>query len=301
MAVNFELYNVFFVAANCGSLTKAAKNLFISQPALSQSIKQLEEQLGGRLFVRSSKGMTLTYEGKIMYEYVKQALLLLEIAENKFSELKELTIGEINIGAGDSISKYYLMDYIVNFRELYPQIKIMIKNRTSDKTLLLLKQGKIDMGFVNLPIDDKNVEIMPCKEVVDCFICNRATFNKITNKLTPEELLKYPLIMLENKSTSRRFVNAEFDMFGLKLDPMMELCSIDLIVDAVKRGVGIGCVTREYIDKELLKGEIFEVPLTFNLPKRSLGIITMKGAPLNFASYKFVELVIDKANLVPEK
>lgn len=294
MAVNFELYNVFYVTANCGSLTKAAKNLFISQPALSQSIKQLEEQLGGRLFIRSSKGMTLTYEGKIMYEYVKQALLLLEIAGNKFTQLKELVIGEINIGAGDSISKYFLMDHMIKFRDTYPDIKINVKNRTSDKTLLLLKQGKIDMGFVNLPIDDGTVEVMPCKEIIDCFVCNKETYNKIQGKkLTPEELIEYPLVMLEDKSTSRRFVNAEFAIFGLKLLPVMELCSIDLILDAVRKGAGIGCVTKQYIEKELGKGDIYEVPLSFDMPKRSLGIITMKGAPLNFASYKFVDLIMN--------
>jgi DNA-binding transcriptional LysR family regulator len=294
MAVNFELYNVFYVAANCGSLTKAAKNLFISQPALSQSIKQLEEQLGGRLFVRSSKGMTLTYEGKIMYEYVKQALLLLEIAENKFSQLKELAIGEINIGAGDSISKYFLMDYMVKFLEQYPKIKINVKNRTSDKTLLLLKQGKIDMGFVNLPIDDNNVEIMPVKEITDCFICGKTLFNKISGgKLVPEDISKYPLVMLENKTTSRQFVNEAFDTFGVRLEPVMELCSIDLIIDAVKKGAGIGCITREYAEKDFNKGEIYEVPTAFTLPRRSLAIITMKGAPLNFASYKFVDLIMN--------
>lgn len=295
MAVNFELYHVFYVAANCGSLTKASKNLFISQPALSQSIKQLEEQLGGRLFARSSKGMTLTYEGKIMYEYVKQALLLLEIAENKFTQLKELTIGEINIGAGDSISKFFLMDFMVKFIKKYPQIKINVKNRTSDKTLLLLKHGKIDMGFVNLPIDDRNVEITPCKEITDCFICNKETHSKIKDKrLTPEELVEFPLVMLENKTTSRRFVNAEFDSYNIKLEPVMELCSIDLITDAVIKGVGIGCVTKEYVIKELDKGMIYEVPLTMDMPKRSLGIVTMKGAPLNFASYKFVDMIINK-------
>lgn len=295
MAVNFELYHVFFVAANCGSLTKASKNLFISQPALSQSIKQLEEQLGGRLFVRSSKGMTLTYEGKIMYEYVKQALLLLEIAENKFSQLKELTIGEINIGAGDSISKFFLMEYMVDYIKKYPDIKINVKNRTSDKTLLLLKHGKIDMGFVNLPINDRNVEVTPCKEIVDCFVCNKEIYSKIKDKLlTPADLVKYPLVMLENKTTSRRFVNSEFDSYNIKLEPVMELCSIDLITDAVIKGVGIGCVTKEYVAKELDKGIIYEVPLTFNLPKRSLGIVTMKGAPLNFASCKFVDMILNK-------
>lgn len=292
MAVNFELYNVFYVAANCGSLTKAAKNLFISQPALSQSIKQLEEQLGGRLFIRSSKGMKLTSEGKVVYDYVKQALILLDMAETKFSQLKKLTIGEINIGAGDSISKFFLMNHMVKFSDKYPDIKILIKNRTSDKTVHLLKQGKIDMGFVNLPIDDKNVEIKKCKEVVDCFICNKNYFKKINKALTPEELLDFPLVMLEKKSTSRRFVDAELNKFGLKIEPKIELCSIDLIVDAVKRGAGIGCVTKEYVQKELTKGDFYEVPLNFMMPKRNLGVITMKGAPLNFASQKFAEMVL---------
>ncbi len=292
MAINFELYNVFYVTANCGSLTKAAKNLYISQPALSQSIKQLEEQLGGRLFVRSSKGMILTYEGKIMYEYVKQAILLLEIAENKFSQLKELAFGEIIIGAGDSISKFYLLDYIESFIAEYPDIRIKIKNRTSNKTLSLLKQGKIDMGFVNLPINDRNVEVTPCKEVSDCFVCNKNTFIKIKHKLSMEELSEYPLIMLERKSTSRKFVDSEFKKNGISVEPVVELCSIDLIIDSVVRGMGIGCVTKEYIVEEIASGRLYEVPLQVEMPRRSLGIVTMKGAPLNFASYKFVDMLL---------
>ena len=184
------------------------------------------------------------------------------------------------------------MDYIVKFLKKYPDIKINVKNRTSDKTLLLLKQGKIDMGFVNLPIDTSNVEITPVKEIVDCFICNKEYYGKIKGPLTPAELIKYPLVMLENKTKSRHFVNAEFLSYNLKFNPVLELCSIDLIIDAVLKGVGLGCITREYVEKDLNKGEIYEVPVTFELPRRSLGLITMKGAPLNFASMKFVDLIM---------
>lgn len=293
MMINLELYRVFYVVAKSGSLTKAKHELFISQPAVSQSIKQLETQLGGKLFIRTSKGMELTSEGKVMFDYVKQAYYLINIAEKKFSQMKALEFGEIRIGASDTVSKYYLSKYIRRFREKYKDINIRITNRTTDEMITLLKAGKIDLGFINNSgnINDTAIDLTPYLELGECFVCNKDYLTTIDHRLTAEELTARPLIMLESKSTSRKFIEDCIVARGGTVKPALELCSVDLIVEFAKNGMGIGCVTREFIEEELRNGELFEVPTDCILPRRSIALATMKGMPLNFAALKFVETI----------
>lgn len=293
MMINMELYRVFYVVAKSGSLTKAKHELFISQPAVSQAIKQLETQLGGRLFIRTSKGMELTSEGKMMYDYVKQAYYLINIAEKKFSQMKALEFGEVRIGASDTVAKYYLAKYIRRFREKYKDINIYITNRTTDEMITLLKAGKIDIGFINNSghINDSAIELTPYLELGECFVCNRQFLNTIDHRLTAEELTARPLIMLEGKSATRKFIEECIVARGGLVSPALELCSVDLIVEFAKNGMGIGCVTREFIEEELRRGELFEVPTECALPRRSIALATMKGVPLNFAALKFVETI----------
>ncbi len=293
MMINLELYRVFYVVAKSGSLTKAKHELFISQPAVSQAIKQLESQLGGRLFVRTSKGMELTSEGKVMFEYVKQAYYLINIAEKKFSQMKELEFGEVKIGASDTVAKYYLAKYIRRFREKYKDINIHITNRTTDEMITLLKAGKIDIGFINNSghINDSAIELTPYLELGECFVCSKEYLRTIDHELTAEELTARPLIMLEGKSTTRKFIEDCIVARGGTVNPALELCSVDLIVDFAKNGMGIGCVTREFIEEELQKGELYEVPTDCTLPRRSIALATMKGMPLNFAAARFVDII----------
>jgi DNA-binding transcriptional LysR family regulator len=293
MMINLELYRVFYVVAKSGSLTKAKHELFISQPAVSQSIKQLENQLGGKLFIRTSKGMELTSEGKMIYEYVKQANNLISIAEKKLSQMKALEFGEVRIGASDTVAKYYLSKYIRRFREKYKDINIHITNRTTDEMITLLKAGKIDIGFINNSGNtiDSAVELTPYLELGECFVCNKEFLSTIDHKLTTKELTAKPLIMLEGKSATRKFIEDCIVARGGIVSPALEVCSVDLIVEFAKNGMGIGCVTREFIEEELAKGELFEVPTDCVLPKRSIALATIKGMPLNFAAQKFVETI----------
>ncbi len=293
MMVNLELYRVFYVVAKSGSLTKAKHELFISQPAVSQSIKQLESQLGGKLFIRTSKGMELTSEGKMIFEYVKQAHNLISIAEKKLSQMKALEFGEVRIGASDTVAKYYLAKHIKRFREKYKDINVHITNRTTDEMITLLKAGKIDIGFINNSgnIVDSAIELTPYLELGECFVCNKEILATIDRVLTTKELTAKPLIMLEGKSATRKFIDDCIVARGGAVDPALEVCSVDLIVEFAKSGMGIGCVTREFIEEELAKKELFEVPTECILPKRSIALATIKGMPLNFAAAKFVETI----------
>lgn len=293
--INYELYRIFYVVAKSGSITKAAQELFISQPAVSQSIKQLETQMGGRLFVRTSKGMALTYEGKIIYEYIEQANVLIGVAEKKFSQLKELTYGEIKIGASDTITRHFLLKHIRKFVEKYPDVNINITNRTSSETVNLLKAGKVDIGFINGPIDDEYIEQDICEPVRDVFVVNADMAKKITKQpLSRKEIASHKLIMLEKGSNTRKIIDKAFLDEGIELEPTFELASIDLMVDMARAGLGIACVPDIVVGKELDNGTLRKVEVDFDMPKRTLSLVTLKGMPLSFSAKEFVKLVTRK-------
>ncbi len=293
MKVNFELYKVFVKVADSGSLTKAAKELYLSQPAISKSIKQLEEQLGGKLFNRTTKGMELTKEGKMVYDYVKQATELIDMAEYRHSRLKNISTGLVNIGASDTICKGYLLPIIKKYHKLYPDVMFNVTNRTSKETISLLKTGKVDIGFVNLPVTDSYLDIKPVIKTEDIFVCDGEFKGKINHPLTFEELNEFPLVILETLSNSRQQVDKYIESNGASLKPAIELGSLELVADFARIGYGIGLVTREFVKKDLDEGTLFEVPLVNKLPERNIGLITLKDTNMSFAAQEFVELLND--------
>lgn len=293
MKVNFELYKVFVKVADSGSLTKAAKELYLSQPAISKSIKQLEEQLGGKLFNRTTKGMELTKEGKMVYGYVKQATELIDMAEYRHSRLKNISTGLVNIGASDTICKGYLLPIIKKYHKLYPDVMFNVTNRTSKETISLLKTGKVDIGFVNLPVTDSYLDIKPVIKTEDIFVCDKEFIKKITHPLTFEQLNEFPLVILETLSNSRQQVDKYIESKGASLKPAIELGSLELVADFARIGYGIGLVTREFVKKDLDEGTLFEVPLVDKLPERNIGLITLKDTNMSFAAQEFVELLND--------
>ena len=290
--VKLEFYRVFYVVAKTGNLSKASKELFISQPAVSYGIKQLEEQLGGRLFVRTAKGMELTPEGRMIYEYVSRAFDELTAAENKFSQMRGLEEGTVHIGASDTISKYFILPTIERFKKQFPKISIKITNRTTDEIMNLLKGGKVDLGFINR-VDETpfpGITLTPCADIGECFVASPEMMARIgTAPLSVGELTSLPLILLEERSSTRRAVERAIEALGGKLSPAFELCSVDLVAECAKAGLGVGCVTKEYIGKELAEGSLCEVPLSFPLPRRRIAMATLEGMPPSFATAKLEE------------
>lgn len=288
--VNLELYRVFHAVAKCGSLTKAAETLYISQPAVSQSIKQLEGQLGGKLFLRTPKGMELTEAGNIMIDYVEKAMVLMNQAENKFSEFKGLTISTIKIGASDTLCKHFLLKYIEGFHHKYPQINLQVFNRTTPETIELLKTSRVDLGFINLPVDDNDLNIIePCMELNDIFINSKKFMAKTDEILPLKKLENYPLLMLEMSSNTRKSIADFTRTLGINLNPEIELGSLDLLIEFTKSGLGIGCVPKEYVLKELESEELYELKTTPCLPVRGIGLITLKDAPINYIIKEFID------------
>lgn len=295
MISKIDLYRIFLVVSKSKSFSKAAQQLFMTQPAVSQSIAKLEQELNTSLFYRTPKGITLTNEGKVLHDYVNQALGILDAAEHKMVEFKSLKTGTLRIGVGDTISRFFLLPYLEAFYMKYPGIRLKVMNGTTNEITAFIKAGEADVGICNLPVEDEMLDVRPCKSIHDIFVCGRKYVNLTRKPIQLSLLNKMPLIFLEKKANSRNYVEAFFKENGYDLSPEFELGSHDLLLQFAKINLGIACVTKEFAEDEISRGELFEVPLVTPIPKRSIGIVTLKKVPISHAAKKFITLIDPRA------
>ena len=290
--VNLELYRVFYTVAKLGSSTRAAEELFISQPAVSQAIKQLENQLGTALFNRTHMGMELSLQGgKLIFAQVEEALKLLDDAESKLLELKTTATGTIRIGATDAIFSYVLADKIVKYNEKYPAVKIELLTGTTPETLEQLKENKCDVAFVNLPIEDKDVNFTgTVYHLSDVFVAGEKFAHLKGKKVNLADLQQYPMLMIESNTVARRALASYTQTLGIQLHPDIEVENWDLMLKFASCGMGIGCVPREYAKAMLDGGGLFEVDVVPNLPVRGVGIALPKNTPVQYALKEFINM-----------
>lgn len=294
--VNLELYRVFYAVAKCGSLTKAAEELYISQPAVSQAIKQLESQLGGTLFNRTHKGVELSERGgKQIFPIVERALNLFDEAEAKYAELKDTATGVIRICASDTVSTHFLIPYIKEYHEKYPDVNLVLLNGTSIETVETLKNKKGDLGFVNLPIDDADVNLMnTVMQLHDSFVASDKFSELFGEAIDLKRLQDYPLLMLESSTATMRAVGSFVGSQGVQLHPEIELASLELMVELAKNGIGIACIPREFVKKELSDATLKEIKTEPALPSRAIGLALPKNEKMSFAVREFVNLITKK-------
>lgn len=291
MTGKLEHYRVFCKVAQNHSFSKAAQELFLSQPAVSQAIRQLEEQLGTQLFLRSSKRVELTAEGQLLYEYASSALGLLESAEQQLGGLQTLSVGQLRLGAGDITVRHLLLPCLEQFHQLYPQVHLSIYNRTSAGSLELLRAGRIDAAFVSLPIEDERIAVHWETPVQDIFVAGERFSHLRSRPISDRELSALPLIMLEQKANSRSYVQRFFLRRGIDLKPEIELASYELMSELARINLGLSCLVRQFCQQELDDGKIFEVPLQNPIPERSIGMVSLSGVSLSPAVSRFLELL----------
>ena len=292
MNINYELYRIFYEVANSGNITKASLKLGISQPALSKSIKNLETQLGGDLFVRTQKGVILTEEGKSFYNHIKNAIDNITNAENEFSNLISLNTGSIRIGVSTTITEKYLLPYLKEFHELYPNITIHMYTDISNELLDKLKNGLIDIAIVHVIDKDYgyDIDIDKIKKIHSCFVSN-SLFDK---EVSIKDLVNYPIILQTKGSNSRDFIEKIENDNSIIFNNNIESSSYTLISEFAKIGLGIGICTKEYIEKELNTKELYEIKIKEKLPNRYIGIATLKNQTPNFSTKKFIEIIKQK-------
>lgn len=290
MAVKLELYRVFKEVAETGNISAAAKNLYISQSAVSQSIKQLETALQARLFARSPRGVTLTGEGQMLYQYVRNALGMLATGEDKLTQAQQLLLGTLTIGASDTVTAMFLTSFLDTFHRQHPGIRLKIVSGRSAKVLSMLKSGAVDIAFASSPKDNA-VESWPCFTTHAAFVAGKNYDCDFDHVYTREEIAEFPLILLERKASSRVFLEQDFLKNGVTITPEIELSSRSLLVSLAKIGLGVAGVTLEFVQDSLETGEIALLKTDFAIPSRSVDMCTLRDVPPTAAATAFMEMI----------
>lgn len=294
MESNLNLYYIFYTVAGCKNISAAAKELYISQPAISKAISKLEANLETTLFLRNSRGVTLTEEGEYLYKQVKQAFNFIQNGEEKIKKMNELGVGHITIGVSTTLCKFVLLPYLKDFIKKNPHIKIKINCLTSSETLNALENGTVDIGFIGLPEKNKDFSVLPFMEIHDTFVTTKNYLNhlKIRENATEETLFEHAVfMMLNSENISRKYVEHYLSSRNMELTDIMEVGNMDLLIEFAKIDLGIACVIREFVQKELDSEELIELSLEEEIPQRKAGFLysnlTLKENPAaeSFLSY----------------
>lgn len=289
MNIDYELYRIFYIVAKNGNITRSSKELLISEPAVSKSIKNLEGYLGAPLFTRTKKGVNLTTEGITLYEYISKGIEYFKSGEAKFNELINLESGTIKIGINTTLTKEFLMPYLETFHKLYPNINIEIRTNLTSELKSMLKDGLIDMHILNLTNEEtkNDFNIIKCKTITDCFVSNKP----IKEKISIKELNNYPLILQDKNSNTRKFLDDFANKYEITLKPKIEIGSYYLVSEFSRIGLGIGYVTKNYIKNNLDNKELFIVPIKEKIPSREIGILLNKNTTPNFSTKELIKII----------
>lgn len=311
MESNLSMYHIFNTVAAAGSISHAAKDLYISQPAISKAIKRLEDNLNVTLFRRTSKGVQLTDEGKLLYEFTKSAFDTLIQGEENIKRINELGIGHLRIGVSTTLCKYILLPYLKRFIETYPHIKVTIECQSTFHTLELLEQNKIDIGLIGKPNNIKNLAFHKLKEIEDVFVATESYLknldvrettqkkdlrspNKKTSNdtFTMDELFSVANIMLlDEKNMTRLYIDDYFLSNHIETNQILQVSNMDLLIEFAKISLGISCVIKEFVNEELENGLLVEIPLKKSLGKREIGFAYKTNAPVSDSTLKFLKFI----------
>ena len=291
MDINYELYKVFYHVAATLSFSEASKQLFISQSAVSQSVKVLERKLNQTLFIRSTKKVQLTPEGEILLKHIEPAINLIQKGENQLLEANTLNGGQLRIGASDTICRYFLVPYLNRFHKAYPNVHIKVTNQTSIECAHLLANGQVDFIITNYPNSGllSSQKFRVINEFSDVFVANQEYFPLKGETVNLQKLQTYPILMLDRKSTTSEFLHHMFQKEQLDLVPEIELSSNDLLIDLARIGLGIAFVPDFCIPNN--DRDLFQVRLTEKLPIRQMVVAYNENIPVSQASRQFMDML----------
>lgn len=273
MNQNLSFYRIFYTVANAGNISKAAKELYISQPAISKSIQKLEESLGCRLFSRSSRGVVLTEEGKLLYEHVRCAFETLTVGEEKLKRSIELGVGHLKIGVSSTLCKYLLLPYLKEFIRHNPHISISINCQSTNETLKMLEENKIDIGLIGKPENVKNIHFDFLEEIEDIFVATKDYLRNLHARgVEKKEILSNATLMLLDKNNmTRQYIDDYLQENHIVTKDSIDISNMDLLIDFAKIGAGVACVIKNFVKEDLESNLLLEIPLGIPIPKREVG------------------------------
>ena len=273
MNQNLSSYRIFYTVANTGNISKAAKELYISQPAISKSIQKLEESVGCKLFSRSSRGVVLTDEGKLLYERVSEAFETLTMGEEKLKRSIELGVGHLKIGVSSTLCKYLLLPYLKEFIRQNPHISISISCQSTNDTLKLLEDNKIDIGLIGKPENLKNIHFDFLEEIEDIFVAAKDYLRNLKARgIQKDHILQSSTLMLLDKNNmTRQYIDDYLQENQIIIKDSIDISDMDLLIDFARIGVGVACVIKNFVREDLENGTLVEIPLGFPIHKREVG------------------------------
>lgn len=295
MTINFEYYKVFYFVSRYGSLTAAARELCISQPAVSQAVRQLEKEAGTRLFSRTSKGVQLTREGELLYHYVKSGVESLLEGQRMLDRMLNMDMGEVRIGASDMTLQFFLLPYLERFHQEFPNIKVNVSNAPTPETIESLKEGRIDFGVVSTPFKEgKGIHSVPVMPIRNVFIAG-SNFEHLKGRALDYQILAdLPCIFLEKNTSTRSFMDNFLAEHSIQLTPEFELAISDMVVQFAKRNMGVGCVMEGFAREALERGEVFELNFGEPMPGRQICVVTGDENLISLAGRSLLGMITER-------
>lgn len=281
MEQNLSQYKIFYEVARAGNISKAAKELYISQPAISKAISKLEGNLGVTLFTRSSRGVQLTQEGELLYKHTQAAFDSLDQVEQELRRIREFNIGHLRIGVSNTLCKYVLLPYLKNFIEQYPHIKVTIESQATAKTVTMLDSQQLDIGLVAEPSLKHGLSFIPIMDIQDTFVATKSYLNNLyLREGSHADLFQAGNIMLlDQNNMTRKHVDEYLRENAIDPKHILEVTTMDLLIEFAKIGLGIACVIKELVQKDLDKERLVEIPLNQRIHKRTIGFAYHSSNP----------------------
>lgn len=296
MEQNFNLYHIFYTVAKCRNISGAARELYISQPAISKAISKLEQNLGTTLFLRSSRGVRLTEAGEILYRQVESAFAAITQGEEQLMRIQKLGMGHLSIGVSSTLCKYVLLPILQPFVKQNPHIQISISCQSSNETILALENGSIDIGLVGATDSMDRFTFLPVMEIQDIFVTTRTYLDHLKERIPANSPLssrtvfaESTLMLLNKENMTRQYVDRYLSQENLSASQMIEVTSLDLLIEFAKIDLGIACVIRDFVKEDLSSGRLLQLKMPVSIPKRQVGLAYMKGISIPVSVQKFLD------------
>ena len=279
MEQNLSQYKIFYEVAKAGNISKAAKELYISQPAISKSISKLEDSLGVSLFTRNSRGVQLTSEGELLFHHTESAFEALSRGENELKRIKDFNIGHLRIGVSNTLCKYILLPYLKGFIEKYPHVKITIESQSTTHTIAMLEQQHFDLGLIAEPSSRKPLIFVPVIDIQDIFVSTKPYLDNLYLRegRNTDIFQTGNILLLDRNNMTRKYIDEYLSEHHIVPGQVLEVNTMDILIEFAKIGLGIGCVIREFVQEELDKKTLVTIPMKWPIKKRTIGFAYNPG------------------------
>ena len=289
-----NLYHIFYTVAQCGNISAAAKKLYISQPAVSKSISRLEESFSSPLLIRSSRGVTLTENGSLLYQQLKTAFQAIRQGEEMIARNDLLGAGSLSVGVSTTLCKYVLLPYLQNYIAANPYVKVSLSCQSTYETIAALENGTLDLGLVGESehLESSHLAFLPIREIHDIFVCSPEYLNKLQKQsgdnTSPDLLAQGTFLLLDKHNVTRQYIDRHMLLQDIMMEHQIEVTTMDLLIDFARIGLGIACVIGEFVRDELEKGSLMECSIREPIPPRRIGFAYPKSARPSAAMNAFL-------------